>query len=240
MDEIEVLPGVRASRHYALVLEQEELIVAADLHLGYEGALLEQGVSIPRFQKSVIKERLTHLIDAYPDSRVVIVGDFKHEFSRNLQQEWEEVNEVLDFLLERAEVDLIRGNHDNFLRTILSRKGQDLKMRVLYGDYTFAHGHREVAWNGTLVMGHEHPSLGLRDKIGATTKIPCFLVSSDLIVLPALSPLALGTDVTTFRFISPLLRKTPLDDCRVYAIEEKTGLMDFGKLKSLPGTQSRR
>lgn len=235
MDEIEISPGTKISRHHALFLDDENLLVIADLHLGYEGALLEQGVSIPRFQKKVMMERLTRLLEKYEPSRILIDGDFKHEFSKNLVQEWEEVNEVLDFISDKADVELIRGNHDNFLRTILSKKGLDLSMTSSLGGYTFAHGHNKISWKGSLVMGHEHPSLGLRDKIGATAKLPCFLVTRNVIVLPAFSPLALGTDVTTLDFISPPLEGISADESHVYAIEEKTGLLDFGKLEDILG-----
>lgn len=233
MDDVEVFPGTRISRHHALFLEDQSLLVVADLHLGYEGALLEQGVSIPRFQKNVMIERLKRLLEEYSPARILIDGDFKHEFSKNLVQEWDEVNEVLDFVLSQADVELLRGNHDNFLKTILARKGLDLSATSTVGGYTFAHGHVDVSWKGTLVMGHEHPSLGLRDKIGATAKLPCFLVTPTVIVLPAFSPLALGTDVTTMDFISPPLKGTPVEEGRVYAIGEEAGLLDFGMLKDI-------
>ena len=233
MDEVEVFPGAKISRHHALFLENHGLLVIADLHLGYEGALLEQGVSIPRFQKKVMMERLKRLLEKYNPARILINGDFKHQFSKNLVQEWDEVNEVLDFILSRADVELVRGNHDNFLKTILAKKGLDLSTTSTAGGYTFAHGHREVSWKDTLVMGHEHPSLGLRDKIGATAKLPCFLVTPTVIVLPAFSPLALGTDVTTLDFISPPLKGTSVEEGRVYAIEDKAGLLDFGMLKDI-------
>lgn len=233
MDEIEVLPGTKISRHHALFLEDESLLVIADLHLGYEGALLEQGVSIPRFQKDVMMERLKRLLERYKPSTILINGDFKHEFSKNLVQEWQEVNEFLDFIMSQADVELTRGNHDNFLKTILSKRGLEIPMDIRLGNYTFAHGHKDVNWDNMLVIGHEHPSLGLRDEIGATAKIPCFLVTPNTIVLPAFSPLALGTDVATLDFISPPLRDIPAAESQVYAIEEKTGLLDFGRLEGI-------
>jgi putative SbcD/Mre11-related phosphoesterase len=233
MDEIEIFPGTRISKHHALFMEDEDLLVIADLHLGYEGALLEQGVSIPRFQKEVMMERLKRLLEKYEPSTILINGDFKHEFSKNLVQEWQEVNEFLDFIMSQADIELTRGNHDNFLKTILSKKDLEISMETCLGSYTFAHGHKDVSWDGTLVMGHEHPSLGLRDKIGATAKLPCFLITPSAIVLPAFSPLALGTDVATLDFISPPLKDVPSDESHVYAVEEKTGLLDFGKLEGI-------
>src|ERR1700704_265752 len=51
MDRIEVAKGVEATRDFALLLREERALVISDLHLGFEGALAEQGVSIPRFQR---------------------------------------------------------------------------------------------------------------------------------------------------------------------------------------------
>ncbi|MDX1534791.1 MAG: metallophosphoesterase, partial [Thermoplasmata archaeon] len=145
MDEVQVLPGVKATRDFALYLEDEKALVISDLHLGYEGAVRRQGVSLPRFQKKHMIERLDHLLDRYAPERLVVAGDFKHEFSRNLREEWSEVTDVLNFLERKVEPVLVRGNHDNFLASITSRKG--LKLHEPAYDlkgFTVAHGHQEV------------------------------------------------------------------------------------------------
>ena len=91
MDRIEVAKGVEATRDFALLLREERALVISDLHLGFEGALAEQGVSIPRFQRRVILERLGKMLGRNKAEKVVIAGDFKHEFSKNLVDEWVEV-----------------------------------------------------------------------------------------------------------------------------------------------------
>src|SRR2546422_8009664 len=62
VDEIEVAPGLWATRHFALWLKEEGAVAISDLHLGFEAALAEQGVSIPRFQRREIFERLPRLL----------------------------------------------------------------------------------------------------------------------------------------------------------------------------------
>lgn len=233
MDEVEVFPGILISRDFALYLKKEKTIIIADLHLGYEGALHEEGISIPRFQKRAMLKRMSRLIKRYEPETVIVDGDFKHEFSKNLRQEWREVNDVLDFLMENCKVKVIRGNHDNYLKTILSKRNVDLYERLDLGGIVLSHGHKDLTWEGILVMGHEHPSLALRDRVGALLKLPCFLVSPRVIVLPAFTPLALGTDVTSFSFLSPPLRHLDLRDASVYALDEETGILDFSKLEKL-------
>src|SRR5207249_3935212 len=83
--------------------------------LAFEGALAEQGVSIPRFQRRVVLERLGKMLDRGKAEKVIIAGDFKHEFSKNLVDEWVEVKQVLRFLKDRVTPILVRGNHDNYL-----------------------------------------------------------------------------------------------------------------------------
>jgi len=82
-------------------------------------------------------------------------------------------------------------------------------------------------------MGHEHPAVKLKDDLGATVSVPAFLVTEPLLVLPAFSPLALGVDVSSYPYLSPILNRTPIDDARVIGVDEKEGLLDFGPMKRL-------
>jgi len=193
----------------------------------------EAGVAIPRRQKGVMLERLGRLLDRYDPEKVIVDGDFKHEFSRNLEEEWKDVQDVLDFLYKRTVPVLVRGNHDNYLMQILSKKGLDLHRKIELGGFTFVHGHDDPGVSGPLVLGHEHPAVKLRDELGATFSLPAFVVEPDLILLPAFSPLALGVDVTEQPKMSPLLRDRDLSGARVYAIDDGEGLMDFGRVRNL-------
>jgi hypothetical protein len=233
VDTQEVLPGVHVTRDYALWLPRDRVLAISDLHLGYEGAMQEAGVAIPRRQKGVMLERLGRLLDRYAPEKVIVDGDFKHEFSRNLEEEWKDVQDVLDFLYKRTVPVLVRGNHDNYLMQILSKKGLDLHRKYEAGGFTFVHGHDDPGVSGPLVLGHEHPAVKLRDDLGATFSLPAFVVDPDLILLPAFSPLALGVDVTEQPKMSPLLRDRDLSDARVYAIDDGEGLMDFGRVRNL-------
>jgi len=233
MDRVEVRPGVEATRDFAFLLRPERVLVISDLHLGFEGALAEQGVSIPRFQRRVILERLGKMLDRNKAEQVVIAGDFKHEFSKNLVDEWVEVKQVLRFLKDRVKPVLVRGNHDNYLATILGDLNLPLNNRADIGGYTIVHGHEEVSTLHPIIMGHEHPAVKLKDDLGATVSVPACLVTEPLLVLPAFSPLALGVDVSSYPYLSPILNRTPIDEARVIGVDEKEGLLDFGPMKRL-------
>jgi len=233
VDEKEILPGVILTRDYALWLPKERALAISDLHLGYEGAMQEAGVAIPRRQKGIMLQRLDRLLTKYEPERVIVNGDFKHEFSRNLEEEWKDVQDVLDFLYKRTVPMLVRGNHDNYLMQILSKKGLTLHRKVELGGFTFVHGHDDPGVSGPLVLGHEHPAVKLRDELGATISLPAFVVQPDVILLPAFSPLALGVNVTDEPRMSPLLEGRDLRSARVFAIDDGEGLMDFGRVRNL-------
>ncbi|NPA74493.1 MAG: metallophosphoesterase [Euryarchaeota archaeon] len=232
MDEIS-RDGLTLTKYGMLFIEDYETAVIADLHIGYEDVMSSKGIFLPRIQKRFLIERLEVIIDKYQPRQLIINGDFKHEFSRNMRQEWDEIEEVLDFLSTRVDVVVVRGNHDNFLKTILGRRGLTLYDKYTIGRYTMVHGHREHEVRPITIIGHEHPSISLRDELSATVKVPCFLYSPDLIVLPAMSIYASGTDITKNEFISPILQKNKRD-FEIYGIDEHMGVLPMGRLSSLP------
>jgi len=235
MDSLRLAGNVEILKEKALLLRDEGLAVIADLHLGYEGALQLEGISIPRRQKAVMLESLSRIIDDHAPETTVVNGDFKHNFSRNLDEEWLEVKEVLRFLKDRTRLVVVRGNHDNYLATILHDMDIELRKSYRAGGYTFAHGHWDVKTKGAVVIGHEHPALKLRDEVGAVVSLPAFVVGRDVIVLPAFSPLALGTDVSSHPYLSPVLNAREINDARVLAADDEEGILDFGTMADLKG-----
>ena len=117
MDEIEVFDGARITSDLCLHLPDERTVVVADLHLGYESALEAEGIHIPRVQTRTVKEALARLIERYEAERVVLLGDVKHEFSRNLGQEVRDVRSVLDSISDLVDIVIVKGNHDNLIYT---------------------------------------------------------------------------------------------------------------------------
>ncbi|MCK4443320.1 MAG: phosphoesterase, partial [Thermoplasmata archaeon] len=77
MDQLEVRPNIVVDRDHALYLKKSGTVVIADLHLGYEGALHEEGISIPRFQKGIMMDRIERIVERYNPKKLIINGDFK-------------------------------------------------------------------------------------------------------------------------------------------------------------------
>lgn len=215
----------------AIILDNRAII--SDIHLGFENVLQNSGISIPEVQLEDVLIQLEEIISIGVEE-VIINGDVKHEFSKNLPGEWKDVIKLLEYLNERVDVSIVRGNHDNFLPTIL-KKFPEVKLRddVKAGGYTILHGHRKPELDESrLIIGHEHPSVKLRGDVGGIYRYPCFLKLDQIFVLPAFSPLMKGTDMLTATgFLSPVLRGLRVEDAEVYAIEDE--VMYLGRISDL-------
>lgn len=232
----------------AVYIPSIDSIVVAELHLGYEEAMVEQGLFLPRVQLKKEMEMLRGILEKQGAKRIIVNGDFKHEFSRGGYREYREIGEMLDFLQDNfEEVKLVRGNHDNFLISPARRRGVELVDSCVLGDYYFLHGHKipldfESHEAGNIVMAHEHPAVAIYDEIGVKEKIPCFLHgvtrnNRRILVLPAFSPLSQGSEVNTIppeELLSPLLKNyVEVDELEVVGISRAAGALRFASLRSL-------
>ncbi len=215
----------------AIILDNRAII--SDIHLGFENVLQNSGISIPEVQLEDVLIQLEEILSIGVEE-VIINGDIKHEFSKNLPGEWKDVIKLLEYLSDRVDVCIIRGNHDNFLPTIL-KKFPEIKFMdtVKAGGYTIIHGHRKLESDeNRLIMGHEHPSVKLRGDVGGIYRYPCFLKLDQIFILPAFSPLMKGTDMLTATgFLSPVLGNMKVESAEVYAIEDD--VMYLGSISDL-------
>jgi len=236
MNTVEIFPGLEISSDLCAHLKRDRAVVISDLHIGYESVMEDTGLHLPRIQTSTMREILLRINERFDPEKYIILGDLKHEFSRNLAQEWNEVRLLLGVLQERGEVIVLKGNHDNYLATIASKLGVTLVDEVKMGGIWFVHGHLPTG-RRPLVMGHEHPSVRLFDSVGAYVKMPCFvhLPRERILIMPAFSPLAYGTDFTGLakeRLLSPVLKEADLSAARAYGCSE-IGLLSLGPLSKL-------
>ena len=123
MYSVQIFPGLKATNDLCLWMEERGTLAIADLHIGLEAALEQTGVHIPRIQSASMKESLIRMMDRYEPDTILILGDLKHEFSGNLDQEWRDVRDILSMLRDSATVKVAKGNHDNYLANISQRLG---------------------------------------------------------------------------------------------------------------------
>ena len=222
----------------AAYIKSLDALVMSDLHLGIEGALADEGIYLPlSISESTIK--LVHkIISDYSPGKIIFAGDVKHGFGLLNSSEWIHVRNLFRGLCEDYEVIVVRGNHDNYLGVILSRYGIPFLDRFDSGPYTIIHGHKKLDnLNDIVIIGHEHPSISLRDDVGVKYKFKCFLWgradSQWILVLPSLGELATGATINIYEEdrLSPLMKEVDITRFKAYAIVPGETVQEFPVLK---------
>jgi len=242
----EPVPGVEiVSSLPAVYVRGINAIVVADLHLGFEEEAAQQGYFLPRIQLSRAREVLREAIDSTGADWVIIAGDVKHSFSRLLPSERRELKSLFEFLSSRSvKITVVRGNHDNYLVLVARDYSVELVDELYVDGILIVHGHRKPRGSyperlKAVIMGHEHPSIRLRDKLGFIAKLPAFLsapypsLNTRLLVLPAVGQYQTGTTVSLSpeTYLSPILREdVPLAEIKPYVLAEDLGVLEFPEL----------
>ncbi|MFB6115446.1 MAG: metallophosphoesterase [Candidatus Nanohalobium sp.] len=234
----------------ALYHREMELIVISDLHLGLEGGMSAKGSYIPQFQLDELLEDLEELRRRTDATRLLVNGDLKNEFKTSLYSERTEIEEFI----EKAEglfdeIILIKGNHDTFIESTVEKMGYELKKYHLENKILFTHGHIsldelevEPEEYETVVIGHEHPALELKDEIGVKEKVNCFLYGENnqgkaFIVMPAFSTISQGSGINNMpssELLSPVLRdRIEKDSMKALAVSREAGLFEFPEIAKI-------
>jgi len=215
-----------------LYLRKEKILVIGDLHVGLEESLQKQGVLIPRFDIKEVLERLDEIFKKVNVEKIILIGDVKHEFGTISDQEWRDTLKVLDYLLEKGDVILIKGNHDTILGPISKKRNLEIVEKYKIDDILFVHGDKIVDEKSKIiVIGHEHPAVSFKSR--PEEKFKCFLIgkykNKKLIVIPSFNFLTEGSDVTKEKTLSPYIKK--VKNFKIVVVEDK--IRDFGLLKDL-------
>lgn len=191
-----------AFRDRAVYFPTAGTLVLADVHLGRDRA---SNVELPLGERTDVLDRLGRLLDRFDPEEVVVAGDLLHSFDR-VPRSVERTLAALETRVAEAGAALVvvEGNHDTMLGSLFEARSE----RVV-GDALVRHGHDSPEKSAPLyVIGHEHPAITIEGR-----KHPCYLVGpaaagGRVLVLPAFTRLAPGTDVSrTRRFRSPLLSR---------------------------------
>jgi len=242
---MEIFPGLWLI-DLAVYLPAWETLVIADLHLGWEEALRRSGVLIPRQHLQLIERRLERLLARLdrPPRRLIINGDLKHRFAPLSWNERDEVHRLLEFLDGRfGEVILLQGNHDRNIGYLAERvPGLKLEDSLREGRLLLLHGDRlprrtELVGAELILIGHEHPAVGLRNAAGRLEVYKAFLWGEyhekKLLVQPSFNPLIQGSDLAHERAISPLISEERLKGFDVYPVSDEGEIYPLGPLGPL-------
>jgi uncharacterized protein len=169
----------------------------------------------------------------------VLIGDVKHEFGTISKQEWQDVFALIDYLTAKAKLIILKGNHDTILKPIAQKKNVEIHASLAVDNVFFCHGDKlmnekspEFKRAKTIIIGHEHPAIGIRDG-PRVEKYKCFLLGSykhkKLIVIPSFNFVTEGTDVLQEKILSPFIKN--INDFKVFVVADRA--YDFGKISKL-------
>jgi len=154
-----------------LRMGNERTIAVADLHIGWEMALSDEGIHVPTQTPKLLK-KLLDLLFTYSPQKLLILGDVKHSVAKAEKAEWMDIPDFFTELRKHVrEIQVLRGNHDGNLEPLLPENVKILPATELaLNDAGFFHGHQWPSPNllkcKTLVMGHVHPVVAFRDPAG--------------------------------------------------------------------------
>ena len=213
---LQLAPDLWLDARRAVWLSSESVLVVADLHLGYAWAHRQNGQLLPIAPVLGDRERLLDLMAAYSPKTVVLLGDIVHR-AIALPPIKKELCSMLTALRDIADLVLIAGNHDRRLKQLLDdcEISMPLHREFSAGTYLLTHGDAEVTEaaaqrlqgaagrGGRVLIGHEHPTVTVGDRVATSAKCPCFLVSETVLVLPAFTEWSAGSNARAGRFMSP-------------------------------------
>jgi len=159
--------------HPALLLKtgSERILVVADLHIGWEVRLTEQGIYVPS-QTPKIQEKMLQLIQSCKPTSLLFLGDVKHAIAKVEIEEWRDIPEFFETISKKIQnIQIIPGNHDGNLEPLLPQTVKILPTTgIALGSVGFFHGHTWPAPNmlncSSLITAHVHPTVAFRDPLG--------------------------------------------------------------------------
>lgn len=227
-----------------LYIKPLDSIVVSDIHIGYEEEMSKKGIFLPKMQRKKFLSIVEKARKVFNTNNVIVNGDLKHIFNALGKQEREDLNYIFNYAKENSiNLKIVKGNHDNYLSLVTDKYDIQLADEVSYGNYRIFHGHRDIELDSSkiYIIGHEHPRISLRDKLGFARKFQCFLSiplknNSKVIVLPAIGTYQSGNDVSLIHsnYMSPIVRNYGvLEKAKPYVIIENEGILEFPELGML-------
>ena len=233
----------------AFLIKEKKLLVIADLHIGIETELQENGVQVAS-QTNIMCQRLISILTTNTINDIILLGDIKHNIPSLTIQERIDVNRFLRNIESYGNLHVLPGNHDGNIHRLLP---STVKLHPSDGfefeEIGFTHGHRrpntEVMQCEQVVIGHTHPMVMLTDRLGYRTFEQCWLRSvplsdillekypsartTQILVMPAFNPLCGGIAVNRDPLLGPFKSIINIENAEVYLLDGSS----LGKVKDL-------
>lgn len=157
----------------------KEYLVIADIHIGIEREMREEGYNIPNQTQEMIDEIVNLRRKA---KKLLILGDVKHSVPYS---SFADLREIPFFVNELAnnfeEIIIIKGNHDGEIEKLIEGiENVKVVKEIAIGNVGFVHGH---AWPSKelmekcnlLAIGHVHPVFKIKDELGGFYYKRCWI-----------------------------------------------------------------
>ncbi|BDC19921.1 metallophosphoesterase [Acidianus sp. HS-5] len=228
----------------AVYIKSIDTAVISDVHIGYEEEMARKGIFLPRVQKKKFLDVVNKVVKEFNTYNIIVDGDFKHIFNGLGRQEKEDLISALSQIKDLGiKLTLIRGNHDNYISLVTDKFDIEIRDELQVDNMIIFHGHKDVEprENTIYIIGHEHPRISLRDKLGFSRKLQAFLIvplknGSKVLILPSIGSYQAGNDISLIHnnYMSPIVRNYGiLEEAKPYVIIEGEGIMEFPKLELL-------
>lgn len=233
----------------ALLVKEKNLLIIADLHIGIESELRENGLHVPS-QTNVMQQRLISILNTNKVHDIILLGDIKHTIPASTVQERTDVKHFLEDIQSYGTLHVLPGNHDGNIDRLLTPAIQlHPSDGFVFEGIGFTHGHRrpsaEVMSCDTIVIGHTHPTVMLIDRLGYRTFEQCWLRGAPLqgklkekypdsrtkqiLLMPAFNPLCGGIAVNRDPLLGPFGSLVDVDNAQLYLLDGSS----LGKVKDL-------
>ncbi|MEJ0064718.1 MAG: ligase-associated DNA damage response endonuclease PdeM [Caulobacteraceae bacterium] len=190
-------------RSGALWLEDERLLVVADLHLEKGSAYAARGQMLPPYDTRETLARLTAEVAQLRPHTILLLGDTFHDGGAEARLHDEDVR-ALTTIAAVADLVWIVGNHDaDGPRMLPGRTAVAWSVAGL----SLVHEPAPMPRHGE-VAGHLHPAARIKGRVGSVRR-RCFVTDGERLVMPAFGAFAGGLNVRDAAF-KGLFRRPPL------------------------------
>jgi len=222
-----------------LLLEKFKMLVVADLHIGIESELSEQGISTSNQTKKML-DKLFLICEKQKFNDIVFLGDVKHNIPSSTIKERRDVKVFLERISQYANVHIIPGNHDGNIHKLTT---EEIIIHpsdgFIFKKIGFIHGHRwpndELMDCDQIIMAHTHPTIMISDRREFKTYEPCWIKAkflkekfekryskppiSNILIVPAFNPLCGGMAVNKNGISGPLGKIIDTQNSEVYLLD---------------------
>ena len=186
----------------AVLWPARRALMLSDVHFGKSATFRAYGIPVPEGESQTDLDRIARLVERYEVEHLAIIGDFYHSgiaLSPALHDSLATFRDSLN-----ADIILVRGNHDQARHELLP-----MINRLAWSPIELVHDPAEAIAGQPTIAGHLHPLCRIA-RAGRATRLPCFLLTENLLVLPAFGTFTAGHIVKpkTGQTLYPIAKKT--------------------------------